>query len=151
MTKLQAVAGDVFLICLSRNAIVPSVPDSKQFKTIELVSTNSVDVKAEILKTLNELYDNDTSSFKNIKLLISYATPYALRVDRLLTGTIPGLKHATCLYHAGYNLCETITNESFEVNILVSWLKRKSVKKQNKSRIFQGYNKIEHSYVTHNH
>ncbi|KAI5154192.1 hypothetical protein ENBRE01_3319, partial [Enteropsectra breve] len=48
-------------------------------RVMELAATNSENINWEILKLLNDLFDNDISKFVNIKLLLSDGAKYALK------------------------------------------------------------------------
>jgi hypothetical protein len=63
--------------CNLKNRMAP-----KLFKTIELETTNSSNCNLEILNVLNILYDFNTDKFSNVKLILSDAAPYAIKVGK---------------------------------------------------------------------
>ncbi len=90
-------------------------------KSVEITKTNSKNVNFQIIQLLNILYNNVTSKYTNIKLLLSDRAPYALKAGTLLKDVIPGLKHVTCLCHALHNLAESIRASAKTVNKIVSF------------------------------
>jgi hypothetical protein len=74
---------------------------------------------------LNELYGGDWTKFKNVKLLLSDAAPYALKAGKLLKEICPDLKHVTCICHCLHNLYETITSDNDLVDTVIAYIKKK--------------------------
>lgn len=108
------------------------------FKVIELPKTNSGNINLAILKLLNELYAEDVEKFSNVKMLLSDAAPYAIKVGSMLKQIIPDLKCITCLCHGLHNLCETIRYDCESVNTMISFLKRVLVKNRtNQLKFFE--------------
>jgi hypothetical protein len=104
---------------------------------VELKKTDSLNINLIIIEVLNLLYENDTSKYSNICLLLSDRAPYATKVGRMLKEIIPGLKHITCVCHALHNLCETIRNSSPSLNKIVAFLKRILIKNKLNQNIFR--------------
>ena len=116
---------------------VPINPPSL-LKTTELSKTNSETIVLEIMNTLSMLFKNDTTKYKNLKLLLTDAAPYALKVGRILKEMIPGLMHVTCICHALHNLCESIRDANSVVNDCIALLKKLLVKnKTNKDLYYE--------------
>ena len=116
---------------------VPINPPSL-LKTTELSKTNSETIVLEIMNTLSMLFKNDTTKYKNLKLLLTDAAPYALKVGRILKEMIPGLMHVTCICHALHNLCESIRDANSVVNDCIVLLKKLLVKnKANKDLYYE--------------
>ncbi len=123
------------------NILIGKCSDSKRERpyligTVELTKTNASNVNFQIFNTLNHFFDQDTSKYQRIKLLLTDAAPYAIKAGKLLRELIPELKHVTCLCHALHNLCETIRNANSKVNDFVIFLKQTLLKNKENQRLF---------------
>lgn len=105
--------------------------------SLELEHTNSETINNRIIGEIYKFYEFDHSKVENIKLLLSDGAPYALKVGKLLRELIPHLKHVTCLCHAFHNICETIRNDSPNVNKVVSYFKKVLIKNKTNQNIFR--------------
>lgn len=104
-------------------------------KTVELSKTNSLNIYREIINFLAEFYKG-TIQYEKIRLLLSDAAPYAVKVGTMLKELIPNLKHITCICHLLHRLCEEVRKLCPRLNRLASELKRLLVKNKTNQNIY---------------
>ncbi len=71
-----------------------------------------------------------------ISLLLTDGASYAIKAGKVLSQTISGLKHVTCVFHGLHNLAETIREVNWRVDKLISFLKSSLVKNREKQNLF---------------
>ncbi len=109
---------------------------------VELEKITAVNVNSKIISILNEFFENKIDRINKIKLVLSDAAPYALKAAKMFKVVAPGLKHVTYLCHALHNLCETVREKFFRVDIITAYMKRTLVKNNEKQVIFKDLTKL---------
>jgi hypothetical protein len=105
-------------------------------KLCELERSNSEIVLLNVLEVLNYLFDSDVKKYKFLRLLVTDGASYCKKTANMLKKLIPSMKHIICVCHGLHNLCETIRNQSDNLNFVISFLKRYLVKNREFQRVF---------------
>lgn len=105
-------------------------------ETIELSKTNAENINNEILSLLN-LIAKSPLNYNKLKLIISDAAPYAVKVGKLLKILIPEVKHVTCLAHMLHRVAEDLRERSLNADKTISLIKKIFVKNKNNKNIWQ--------------
>ncbi|KAF7684873.1 hypothetical protein CDIK_4378, partial [Cucumispora dikerogammari] len=108
---------------------------AKLVKTISLEKTNSLNINIEILKLLDELFTTK-DQYNNVRLIISDAAPYAIKVGKLLKAIIPEIKHVTCIIHELHRVVEFLRSKCCNIDRLVSFIKKTLTKNKGNIALF---------------
>jgi hypothetical protein len=78
----------------------------------------------------------DQIKFDKVKLIVSDQAPYAVKLEKLMLDSIPGVKHVICPCHLLHRLCEETRGRSNKLNFVCAEIKRLLVKNRHNQRLY---------------